>query len=270
MSQGTYAGLHVLEDFLFHLHETTELALADAVPERISGVTISAKDTAIVLAMTVDEPGGIMQLLITDDTADDGFDMYMAPLRPSDGAATMEVRFKTNDISGTNLFGGFRETFTVADPGADAVPFTMATTTITVANLGVSACVFVDHNATNEDFHFAAAQDATGAAGIDLTDPPINGGRAGADLSGATGDDNWMIVRVEIEADGTAFGFVGSTHTDAIGGGEALKLIGQTDRGALDADAMVTPYLRIENNAGTGVNPEVDYFAIRGDRDWTV
>ena len=260
----------MLEDFLFHLHETTELALADAVPERISGVTISAKDTAIVLAMTIDEPGGILQLLITDDAADDGFDMYMAPFRPSDGAAVIEVRFKANDISGTNLWCGFRETFTVADPGADAVAFTISGTTISVANLGVSACIFVDHNATNEDFYFAAAQDATAASGIDLTDPANGAGRAGVDLSTGTGDDNWMIVRVEIEQDGFATGYVGSTHTDAVGGGEALVLVGQTDRGALDATAMVHPYLRIENNAGTGMNPEVDYFAVRGDRDWTV
>ena len=269
MSQGTYAGIHLLEEFLFPDIDAAEAAIADAAPERIGQVTVGGSETALVLAATVDEPGGVLSIDVTDDTTDDGLAVYVGPMRPSDGAAVVEMRFKTNDISGTNVFGGFMESLTPTDPD-QGVPFTMATTAITVVNLGVTAFVFVDHNATNEDWHFAAAQDATGASGVDLTDPPVGGGRTGSDLSTATGDDSWIIIRMEIEQDGTAFGYVGSTHTDAIGGGEALVLVGQTDRGALDATAMVFPVLMLNNNAGAGITGEVDYFAIRGDRDWTV
>ena len=269
MSQGTYAGINLFEDFLFADMDATEAAIADTAPERIGLVTVGGNGSAVTVAATVDEPGGVLSIDVTDNTADDGFAVYSAPLKPSDGRATLEVRCKVNDISATNFYCGFMESFTPSDPN-QGEPFTMATTVITVVNLGVTAFIFVDHNATNDDWYFAAAQDATIAAGVDTTDPPTGGGRAGADLSGATGDDSWVIFRVEIEQDGTAFGYVGSTHTDSIDAGEGLKLVGQTSRGALDATAMVYPVLMMNNNAGTGVTGEVDYFAVRGDRDWTV
>ncbi len=269
MSQGTHAGIHLLEEFLFPDIDAAEAAIADAAPERVGQVTVGGNDTALVLAATVDEPGGVLSITNDTGTTDFGWAMYSSPLVPNDGAAVLEVRLKYTDISGTNFFVGFVETFPPGDPD-NIVPYTMATTTITVADFGVTAGVFCDHNATNEDFHFAAAQDTAGAAGVDLTDPPVGGGRTGSDLSGATGDDSWIVYRVEIEQDGTAFGYVGSTHTDAIGGGEALVLVGQTSRGALDGTAVVFPVVLVDNNAGSAMTTEVDYFAIDGDRDWTV
>ena len=273
MSQGSKSGIRVFEDFTWVVADT---AVADATPEVQpgQGVTVVGTGSALTLASTVDEPGGILSVDVTDDTADDGFAIHLAPLRPSDGAAVIEVRIKTNDISGTNFFCGFQETFTVAEP---VMPYTMATTTITVVDTGVTAGIFVDHNATNEDWHFAAAQDSAAASGVDLTNPGINagygtgltgGGRAGIDLSGATGDDEWIVFRVEIEEDGLARGMVGSSHNDPAGTGP--RLIGETARGALDADAMVYPVIMVENNAGTGITGEIDYFLVESARDWSV
>lgn len=269
MSQGTYAGIHLLEDFLFADLDATEVAIADGAPERIGQVTVGGNDDALTLAPTVDEPGGILSITNDTGTTDFGWAMYSSPLVPNDGAAVLEMRLKYTDISGTNFFVGFVETFPPGDPD-NIVPYTISGTTISVANFGVTAGVFTDHNATNEDFYFAAAQDATGAAGVTLVAPAVGDGRTGVDLSGATGDDSWIVYRVEIEADGTAFGYVGSEHTDAIGGGEALALVGQTSRGALDGTAVVFPVALVDNNAGSAMTTEVDYFAIDGDRDWTV
>ncbi|KKM79248.1 hypothetical protein LCGC14_1351810 [marine sediment metagenome] len=269
MSQGTYAGIHMLEDFLFGDIGITADAIADTAPEWVGQVVVGGNDDALTLVTTVDEPGGIMSITNDTGTTDFGWAMYSAPLVPQDGAAVIEVRLKYTDISGTNFFVGFVETFPNTDPD-NIVPYTIATETISIANFGVTAGVFCDHNATNEDFYFAAAQDATGAAGVTLVSPAVGGGRTGVDLSGATGDNSWIVYRVEIEADGTAFGYVGSVHTDAIGGGEALALVGQTSRGALDGSAVVFPVVLVDNNAGSAMTTEVDYYAIRGDRDWTV
>ena len=273
MSQGSKGGLWVFEDFTWTAADT---AIADATAEIQpgQGVTISGTGSALTLASTEDEPGGILSIDVTDDAADDGFSIFSTPFRPADGAAVIEVRVKTNDISGTNFFVGFQETLTQGDA---VMPYTMATTVITVVDTGVTAGVFVDHNATNEDWHFAAAQDAAAAAGVDLTDPGINngngvgltgGGRAGADLSTATGDDEWIIFRVEIEEDGLARGMVGSSHNDPSGTGP--RMIGETDRGALDATAMVFPVVMIENNVGTGITAEIDYYFAQSARDWSV
>ncbi len=269
MSQGSYARIHLFEDFLFADLDSVEVAVADAAPERIGQVTVGGNDDALTLAPTVNEPGGILSITNDTGTTDFGWAMYAAPLVPDDGVAVIEVRLKFTDISGTNFFVGFVETFPVTDPD-NIVPFTISTTTISVANFGVTAGVFCDHNATNEDFYFAAAQDATAADGIDLTAPPTGGGRAGVDLSTTTGDDSWIVYRVEIEQDGTAFGYVGSTHTDAVGGGEGLVLVGQTARGALDGTAVLVPVVLVDNEAGSAMTTEVDYYAITGDRDWTV
>ena len=268
MTQGTYGELRTWEDFTFGDIGITADAIADTAPEWVGQVSIGGNDTALTLLATVDEPGGVLSIDVTDNTADDGLAVYAAPVVPADGGAIFEVRCKVNDISATNFYMGFMESLTPTDPD-QGEPFTMATTTITVVNLGVTAFVFVDHNATNEDWHFAAAQDAAGAAGVDLTDPGIFAGRAGADLSGATGDDQWIIFRVEIEPDGTAFGYVGSSHIDA-DAPEGLQLIGQTERGALDATALVFPVLMMNNNGGTGITGELDYFSVRTGRDWTV
>lgn len=264
MSQGTWAPLEVSEDFLITLDDT---AITDAAVEIVSGTGISVVGTgsALTLASTVDEPGGVLSIDVTDNTADDGWGMYSVPFRPADGGVVFECRVKSNDISGTAWFAGFQETFTVAEP---VFPFTMATTVITVVDTGVTAGVFVDHNATNEDWHFGAAQDANGATGVDLSDPPVGGGRAGADLSTATGDDEWIVFRVEIDVDGTARGYVGSSHNDADGHG--FRLIGSTSRGALDPTAMVYPIILMENNAGAGITGEVDYYRVRSMRDWSV
>lgn len=269
MSQGSYAGIHLFEDFLFADLDAAEVAIADAAPERIGQVTVGGNDDSLTLAPVVNEPGGVLSILNDNVTTDFGWAMYAAPLVPADGAAVLEVRLKFLDISGTNFFVGFVETFPVTDPD-NIVPFTISGTTISVANFGVTAGIFCDHNADNEDFYFAAAQDASVASGVDLTDPPTGGGRAGVDLSGDTGNDSWIIYRVEIEQDGTAYGYVGSTHTDAVGGGEALFLVGQTARGALDATAVLVPVVLVDNEAGSAMTTEVDYYAYRGDRDWSV
>ncbi len=267
MSQGTYGGLRVWEDFTFGDIGATAVAIADQAPEWVGQVSIAGNDSALVLLTTVDEPGGVMSIDVTDDTTDDGLVVFSGPVVPADGGAALEVRCKVNDISAANFYVGFMESLTPTDPD-QGEPFTISGTTTSVVNLGVTAFVFVDHNADNEDWHFAAAQDATIASGVDTTDPPVGGGRAGADLSTAVGDDEWIVFRVEIDQDGTAFGYVGSSHNDP--GGAGYRLIGRTDRGALDATALVYPVLMMNNNGGAGITGEIDYFSVRSDRDWTV
>lgn len=267
MSQGTVSELRLFEDFLFANMDATEATITDTAPQRIGQVTVGGDDTALTLVATVDEPGGVLSIDVTDDTIDEGFAVYSAAFKPADGAVAFETRFQVNDLSATNIFVGFMESFTPDDPD-QGMPYTMATTTITVVDLGVTAGIFVDHNADNDDWYFAAAQDAAAANGVTLVAPAVGGGRMGVDLSGDEGDDEWIIFRVEIEQDGTAFGYVGSSHTDA--GGSTLRLVGRTDRGALDATAMVYPILLVHNDGNTGVTGKVDYYAVNASRDWSV
>ncbi len=267
MSQGTYGGIRVFEDFLFGDIGITADAIADAAPEWVGQVIVGGNDDALTLVTTVDEPGGVMSITNDTGTGDFGWAMYCSPFKPSDGAVSIEMRVKFTDISGTNFFFGFVETFPNTDPD-NIVPYTISSTTISVANFGVTAGVFCDHNATNEDFYFAAAQDASAAAGIDLTNPDTGAGRAGVDISSTDLDDEYIIFRVEIEADGTAFGYVGSSLNDVAGSG--YQLIGRTARGALDATAVVFPVALVDNNAGSAMTTEVDYFMAKGDRDWSV
>ncbi len=145
MAQGTISSLRLFEDFLFGDLDAVEVAVADTTPERIGLVTVGGDDTALTLAPTVDEPGGVLSIDVTDDTTDEGFAVYSAPFRPADGTVSLEVRCKTNDISGTNFFVGFMESFTPGDPD-QGMPFTMATTAITVVNLGVTAGIFAKEN----------------------------------------------------------------------------------------------------------------------------
>lgn len=267
MSQGTFGGIRLFEDFLFGDLDTVEVAIADNNPERIGLVTVGGNDNSLTLAPTVNEPGGVLSITNDTGTGDLGWAMYSAPLTPNDGPVVLEVRLKFTDISGTNFFIGFVETFPHGDPD-NIVPYTIAGTTISVANFGVTAGVFCDHNADNKDFYFAAAQDATGASGVTLVSPAVGGGRAGVDLTGTDLDGEWIIFRVEIEPDGTAFGYVGSSLNDPQGTG--YQLLGQTTRGALDGTAVLTPVVLVDNNASSAMTTEVDYYMAKSDRDWSV
>lgn len=268
MSQGSIGTLRIFEDFLsFGDADVEEVAIADGAPERIGQVTVGGNDDALTLAATVDEPGGVLSITNDSGTGDLGWAMYCSPFVPNDGGVAFEVRLKFTDISETNFFIGFVETFPNTDPD-NIVPYTISGTTISVVNFGVTAGVFCDHNADNEDFYFAAAQDTVAASGIDLTNPATGGGSAGADLSGTGGNNEWIVFRVEIEDDGTAYGYVGSSLNNATSTG--FRLIGQTDRGALDNTAVVFPVVLVDNNGSSAMTTEVDYFMAKGGRNWAV
>ena len=276
MSQGSKSGLRVFEDFLFVV-DTVNEAIADAAAETIvgsHGIVVSGTGTALSVTSPTDEPGGVIELDSDDDTADEGGVMFSTYFRPADGAIRFEARIKAIDLSETGIFVGFQETFTENE---FVMPATIATTTITIVNTGQTVGLVLDHNATNEDFYFFASNDASVANGVDLTDPAINkgwgvgaggGGRSGSDFSGTNADDEWLLFVIEIDTDGTGRAYFGSSQNDVNGVGP--RLIGQTDRGALDPTALYWPVVAFENDTTSAQQLDVDYYLAEGARDWSV
>lgn len=273
MSQGSKSGLRVFADFLNIINDT---AIADSTPELQPGgeITIAGTGSALTLATVTDETGGVLSIDVTDDAGDDGYGMYSTFFKPADGAIRFECRFKLLDASAAGFFVGYQETLTVAEP---VFPYTLSGTTISIVDTGQVVGLFLDHNGTNDDVHFAASNDAAAANGVDLTNPAINkgwgvgssgGGRAGVDMSGAVMDDSWMLFVIEIDTDGTGRAYFGSVQNDNDGVGP--KLIGQTDRGALDPTALYHPVIFVENDGSTGVTAEHDYYLAESSRDWAV
>ena len=220
-----------------------------------------------VLANTVDEPGGIIDML-TDTNDNDNAVLFAGTFKPADGGMWMECRFKITDSVATTraaAFIGFTETLAMDTP---VMPAETATATTTYNGTGGMAGFVMDSDATTIAWRFVA-----GDAGVALA--TVAGPGAAALAPGAVGGaigilankqtltaDRWYLFRVEITPAGIARGYFGD-----IGSGDNLVLVGSNTT-ALGTTDCFHAIAMGENRSGANEHFEVDYFEGEGYRDW--
>jgi len=258
MAQGSRGKIQVYNDFTAAGGITT--GVPDALYNNLGGGVGLIGVNEGVLALTIDEPGGVLS--ITTDTADnDNHALVAGAFRPSDGGMWMEVRMKMASVAATKQahFIGFSETLSHATP---VMPAETATVTTTYNGTGGMAGFVFDSDATTIAWRFVvgdggvalATTTRTGAAGtaIGIT----------ANTTAPTAD-KWMVFRVEVSESGVARGYFGD-----IGTRDNLVFVGKntTPLGVSDCFHAVA---LIENRDGNLEVAEYDYFEVQASRSWT-
>lgn len=237
---GSFGRLRVFEDFL-----APDAALTWSTSAQRLGQIGQVSVNEGSFAHTVDEPGGV--LAITTDTADnDNCFLYAGPFKPADGGCVMEARFKVADITTCAVYCGFAETLNATTP---VCPSEYATATLTV-NPGGQVGALWDSDGTS-DYWMAVAGDGSAAA----TGAPYVSAYAAV-------NDQWDVVRVEIDENGT-----GRVYLAA--GNSGLKLLYTFTTPVTSTDVQHA-CLGIENRSAAASVMEVDYFFAEGGRDWSV
>jgi hypothetical protein len=245
MGIGSFGRIRVFEDFL-----GCAPASMGAVPT--ADVSISMGNVAFTClnegsnTMVVDEPGGILQ--ITTDVGDnDNAVLWAGPFKPSDGGVTAEFRFKVADITTCAVFAGWTET--LDQTGTPVCPAEFSGTTLTINGTGGVAGMLHDSDADTADWRAVAGDGGAVASGLTTS----NGTRANA----APVNDEWDIVRIELDVNGDA-----KLYHDG-------KLIDDV-AACVTASDVGYVCLMIENRSAAASVMEVDLFFAEGGRDWTV
>lgn len=259
MPQSQYGKTRVFEDFLNFEDNIAATGVATGIVFGTGFVSVG--DVGLVsvnegsLAWTIDEPNGV--LAITTDTGDnDNAALISGRYQPSLGGCAMEVRFKVDSVAATHtsIFAGFSETLNFTTP---VMPAEYSGTSMTYNGAGGMVGLVYDVDGTTDNFY-----SVFGDAGA------ISGGATvgGVSASETITADEWYIVRVEIDPDGTGRVYIG--HDGGLGGG--MDLIEEVSTAAVTSTDQQYAVLMIENRSGNARVLEVDYFAAEGGRDWTV
>jgi len=245
-SIGTKGVIEVFEDFMGFSSTTMDTV---AKPQGGHGVMYGCVNEGS-FSQTTDEPGGVLAC-ITDTASSDNCALYVGPFKPSDGGVVMETRFKVLDITTCAIFAGFSETLDTTTP---VCPLEFATATMTYNGTGGIVGLQYDSAATDSDWRAGA-----GDTGVVATYADANGTRA----HNPPVNDNWDVVRVEIDPSGTGHVYLADKGT-----GTGLRLI-KTIKSAVTASDLQTACLVIENRSAAASTMEVDYFYAKGYVDWT-
>lgn len=205
------------------------------------------------LEWTVDEPGGIVAF--TTDTGDNDNAVLMAgTYKPADGGMRMESRFKFNSATLGAVFVGFTETLVLATP---VMPAEFDTVTMTYNGTGGMIGALLDTDATTNDF-----RSVFGDGGAISGGATAGGVRANETITA----DEWYIVRVEVDEDGTGRVYVG--HDDGLGGD--MQLVEEVSTAFVTNTDVLYAIIMFENRSAAARVFEVDYGFASGYRDWTV
>ena len=201
---------------------------------------------------TVDEPGGIVA--VTTDTGDnDNAALFAGTFQPSLGGCVMEARFKFANVD-CAIYAGFTETLALGTP---VMPAEFATATMTYNGSGGMVGVNYDVDGTTDDF-----RSVFGDAGAISGGATAGGTRASETITA----NEWYIVRVEVDPDGTGRVYVG--HDGGLSGG--MDLVEEVSTAAVTNTDQQHAVLMIENRSGNARTLEVDYLYAEGGRDWSV
>jgi hypothetical protein len=262
--QSEYGRIGTFEDFTgFETSQT----ISNATAIRVKDLTLVAVSGDTTYVNTVDESGGVASFVGGAAGAADGTAIYGAPSIPSsNGILTMEARFKTSLSTDFRAFCGWQETVSSAEP---VEPFTLSGTTLTANNVGNCVGFYIDTTATTDDFRFMSSLDGTANTSAALShalegDTTLGalGIRANATLTA----DSWIICRVQIDVAGNAEGWMGAA---GMANQNGLTYIARMDAGALDADALYFPMLQLIAASTGQPTSKADYFAWKGNRDWS-
>ena len=207
---------------------------------------------------TIDEPGGI--IAVTTDTGDnDNGAFFAGSFQPSNGGCEMECRFKFGSATLDAVYAGFAETLALGTP---VMPAEFATASLTVNGSGGMYGLLHDPDASTNDFRAVAGDGGTTTGSLVSGASVAAGIRANETIAA----DEWYIVRVEIDSDGTARLYIGHD-----GGLDAdLKLVAEYETSAITATDQLYAVLMVENRSSAASLLEVDYLWAQGNRDWTV
>ena len=261
MAKGSYGRIHYFNDFTSPPGGITT-GVPDAGSTNLGGGVGLIGVNEGVIALTVDEPGGIID--ITTDTGDnDNQALVAGTFKPADGGFWMECRFKIPDsVAATRaaVFVGFSETLALDTP---VMPAETATTTTTYNGSGGMAGFVFDSDATTIAWRFVAGD---GGAALATSDKEGSGGTVGGAIgisaAATITADKWYVARVEITPAGMARGYFGDIDTD-----EELRFIGRSTAALGTADSFHAVAL-IENRSAANERLEVDYFGGEAWRDW--
>lgn len=266
MAQGSFGEIKAWNDFTAPPGGITT-GVPDALYNNLGGGVGLVGVNEGVLALTVDEPGGVLD--ITTDTGDnDNQALVAGAFQPSNGGMVMECRFKISDSVATTraaVWVGFSETLALDTP---VMPSERATATTTYNGTGGMLGVMFDSDSTILEF-FAVAGD--GGAAIATKDGRGTVGNAnGVQITGSSGQlggliataDRWYIARVEVDPDGKGRVYFGDANA-----AKELTLVAQNTT-ALGASDKFHATALIENRSGANERLEVDYFYAKGWRDW--
>lgn len=244
MTQSTFGRLMVWDDFLA---PDNDLTWGTGTVKVGNFGFVSVNEGSF--EWTVDEPGGIVA--ITTDTGDNDNAALMAgTFKPADGGMFMEARFKFSNVD-CAIFAGFTETLALDTP---VMPAEFATATMTYNGTGGMIGVNYDVDGTTDDFR-AVGGDGGAATG----DADTNGTAASETITA----DEWYIVRVEVDPDGTGRVYVGHKNS-------TLDKVKEFNTAPITATDVFYAVLMIENRTATARVLEVDYMCAEGGRDWTV
>jgi len=137
------------------------------------------------------------------------------------------------------------------------MPAEFATATMAYNGSGGMVGVNYDVDGTTDDF-----RSVFGDAGAISGGATAGGTRASETITA----DEWYIVRVEIDPDGTGRVYVG--HDGGLSGG--MDLIEEVSTAAVTNTDQQHAVLMIENRSGNARALEVDYLYAEGGRDWSV
>jgi len=198
--------------------------------------------------ITVNEPGGVIAL--TSDTADDDLVcLFAGKFQPADGGCVMEVRFKVDDVLDCAMFAGFSETLHLT--GDVVMPATFSGTTLTIAGSGGVAGMLHDMNATTDAWRAVAGDGGAAASDLATASGTVSG-------EGVAVNDEWDIVRVEMDVNGDA-----KIYHDGV-------LIDDVKACVTAGDQFYAMVILSNRDSGGAQKLEVDYFFAEGGRDWTV
>jgi len=246
MGIGSFGRIRVFEDFL-----GCAAATATAVPTADLANNMGLLSYGSVNegsnTITIDEPGGVLAMT-TDTAQNDNAYLAAGVFKPADGGCVMEVRIKVADITTSAIWVGFTETLHQTGTPVCPAESTGATPTLTINGSGGMAGMLHDKDNTTAVWR-AIAGDA-GAVASDLT-------TATGTVSAAPVNDEWDVIRVEIDVNGDA-----KIYHDG-------KLIDDV-AACVTATDVFYACLLVENRTAAANTLEVDYFYAEGGRDWTV
>ena len=201
---------------------------------------------------TIDEPGGIVAIT-TDVGNDDNAALIAGTYKPADGGMRMEARLKMSNLD-CALFVGFTETLALDTP---VMPAEFATETMTYNGSGGMIGAQYDVDGTTDDWRAIFGDGGTVSGGSDA-----NGTRANETMTA----DEWYIVRVEVDEDGTGRVYVG--HDGGLGGD--MQLVKEISTAFVTNTDVLYAVIMIENRTANARIMEVDYGFASGSRDWSV
>lgn len=261
--QGSRGKIGVFEDFQGVGAAST---LTDATAgTRWNDLTLVAISGDVAVTHTVDESGGVIAFSGAGAAAD-GVAILTSPMVPtSNGTMVVEVRLKSSVVTDCRIFVGFQQTVSLSET---VNPFTLSGTTLTANAAGEVVGIYFDAEATTDDFRFMAGSNSSASTAAAL-DYALGGqttlGSLGVRANATVTADRWAILRVEVDSDGTARGYVGD---ETMANTSGMTHIATLKAGDLSTTVAYFPIAVLAAHSTGDPLYEVDYFLAQGNRDW--